>query len=194
MGWLDKREMPLAKSSLIFLHGRNHKEEAIEKGEEGQGGAYVADVGDGKVGADGTAQPGAAADAQVVNAREDRHGDRRGGAVGGLDHFCLAGDVEGCDGNAPKNGKGNDGVERTAGRKQEKQGGHDEADGHRKETITMGVVEVGKEIASQQSGGAENGENHGNPVVRVMAHLQQEWFDVTVGGEVGGGDEKAQEK
>ena len=183
--------MPLAESSLIFLHRRNHKEQAIEKGEEGQGGAYVADVGDGKVGANGTSQPGAAADAQVVNAREDGHGDRRGGAVGGLDHFRLAGDVERCDRNAPEDGKGNDGVERTAGRKQKEQGSHDEANGHRKEAITMGVIEVGKEVASQQSGGTENGENYRNPVVRVMAHLQKEWFDVTVGGEIGGGDEKA---
>lgn len=47
--------MPLAESSLIFLHCWNHAEQAIEKGEEGQGGAYVADVGDGKVGANGTA-------------------------------------------------------------------------------------------------------------------------------------------
>ena len=47
--------MSPSESTFIFLHRRNHAEQAIEKGEEGQGGAYVADVGDGKVGADGTA-------------------------------------------------------------------------------------------------------------------------------------------
>ena len=106
----------------------------------------------------------------------------------------MAGDVERCDRNAPENGKGNDGVKGATGRKQKEQGRHDEADGHRQEAVAGGVIEVGKEVASQQSGGTENGENHRDPVVRVMAHLQQEWFDVTVGGEVGGGDEKAQEE
>lgn len=146
------------------------------------------------MGTNGAAQPGAGAYAQVVNAGEDRHGNRCSGTVCGLDHFCLAGHVERRDGDAPQDGKRKNGIEGATCGKKEAEGHHDETDGHGKEAIPMGVVQMGEKVTSQKSGGAENGENRSDPVIGKLTDLEKKWFDVTVGSKVGCRNEQAYEK
>ena len=81
-----------------------------------------------------------------------------------------------------------------AGREEQEEGQHEKSDGYRKEAVAMGIVEVGEEIASQKSSAAEEGENDGDPVIGKMSYLQEEWFDIAIGGEVSRRNKQAEEE
>lgn len=85
----------------FLLHIRDQFQHAVQEGKEGEGRTGEADACDRDIRAEEAAQPGAGADAQIEDAREDGHGDRGFSAGGDLDGFCLQSDIEGCRRHAP---------------------------------------------------------------------------------------------
>ncbi len=186
--------MRLFAWKLFPLHGRDEEEEAVGHGGEGEEAAGEAYVGDGEVGAEHAAQPGAKADAQVEDAGKDGHGHRSGSVVGDLDGLGLQGHIEGGGGETPEDGDGDDEAKALRnGIEQEEGEGHIEnRDGD--EAVAVGRVKSGEEEASQKARHAEEGEDHGDFLFGEVGNLQKEGLDVAVAGVVGGGDQEGQEE
>lgn len=143
---------------------RYEPQNAVGGSDQSDGAAYKSDIADSHIGADVSSHEGACSYSYIIDAGIDGHCD--GGSVrGDLEDFRLEREVVTVYGQAPEDTYQDDGCSVDCGRKEQKSeyaySYHSESD----ECKLVSVKVFRKEIASDDSHDAEDGEDYCNQCV-----------------------------
>ena len=130
--------------------------------------------------ADSAANERAGGDAQVEDARRDRHGNGCGIISGVVDYLVLKGDIIGRSRHAPESTQADNQRDSGCGRIQKEQTEEHTKEGNGDETRRIAGIEARESDAAQYACATEEHEGDGDEALGHAGDLKKEGFDVGV--------------